>query len=732
MPKSINQAPDSKITPDLSGKWLLRIGPYGSMLLGLSAVLLVWLGALYFIYAEKVQTEKSALQTASNLSRAFEEHIIRSIRTLDQTLLYIRDSGAHDPQTFSTLWARNLQFLSDFTVQAAIIDKNGLMIATSIPGTLPGLDLSDREHFKVQAQRSIDELFISKPVLGRASKKWSIQLTRRITMPNGEFGGVVVLSLDPGYLAKFYESIDVGERSIVALIGTDGIVRAVGSKGPSVTSEPVAAGKLLDLFAQSKVGHYREKSQFDGVERMFVYREARGYPLVVAVGLAEDEVFRAYKQNRTIEIAVASLLTLWLLGVALLMSRYQRVLAKARDAAEAGTRARSEFLAMMSHEIRTPMNGVIGMAELLLETGLSPEQLPYAKTMRTSAEHLMQIINDVLDFSKLEADRVEIERIEFDLHDLVHNTVGALTAHAKAKGLLLSAQIGGDVPRCVIGDPMRLRQLLLNLASNGLKFTKAGQVSVTVGTDQKHSSSLTRLVFTVADTGIGIPEDAIPLLFREFSQLDSSIARQFGGTGLGLAICKRLVDLMDGSITVESQVGKGTTFRFAIDYPSIPSSLAMRGEAIDDQNWATSPALAPDATTCSDQIRILLVEDDKTNQLVATKLLNRLGYSVDIANNGIEAVAACRATKYDLVFMDVMMPEMDGLSATRRIRKLERPFCEPLIIALTANARKHDMDVCLEAGMDDFLAKPIRRAALAGKLSRFRKSDFSGVGGDLS
>jgi len=697
-----------------SGEWLLRFGPYGSALLGLSAVLLIWIGAAYFTHSERLQIEQAAREKATNLVRVFAEQIIRSVRSVDQTLLYVRDSYARDPQAFDiSLWARNSQFLSDFNFQVSIIGKDGLMIASNIPGSALGVDLSDREHFRVHAERDTDELFISKPIVGRVSGKASIQFTRRITMADGSFGGVVVVSVDPNYLSQFYSSIDVGDEGIIALVGIDGIVRARGAKGADAVGESVADRPLMKQAARFNDGVFTVTSRIDGVERIFAFRKVTDYPLIVTVGLAVDEVFEVYNRNRRTNVAIAALLTLWLLAVTALMSRYQRNLARARDAAEAGTRARSEFLAMMSHEIRTPMNGVIGTAELLLKTALSSEQESYAKTMHDSAAHLLRIINDVLDFSKLEADRIEIEKVGFDVHDLVRDAVGLMAAPAGEKGLQLTASVAADVPRQLIGDPARLRQLLLNLVGNGVKFTSAGKVAVTVTREAPQRPGHVRLVFAVTDTGIGIPQHAMPLLFRKFSQLDSSIARRFGGTGLGLAICKRLIDLMGGTIAVDSEVGKGTTFRFALDY--LPAAGATPSSVADAPK--PPPRLVPEAA--GGPIRILLVEDNKTNQFVATKLIQSLGHHVDVANNGIEAMAACTATAYDVVFMDVMMPEMDGLAATAAIRKLPAPFCAPHIIALTALSENDDRDACRDAGMDDFLLKPVTRNAIAAKLDTY-------------
>ncbi len=383
----------------------------------------------------------------------------------------------------------------------------------------------------------------------------------------------------------------------------------------------------------------------------------------------------------------------------------------AKKAAEDANVAKSKFLAQMSHEIRTPMNGVLGIASLLLHTRLDKKQTHFVHTIRNSGESLLNLINDILDFSKIEAGKLELECVQFNLRNMAEETVDLLSQQADDKNVNLACLVNAAVPAEVIGDPGRLRQILMNLIGNALKFTSHGEVLLYVS-EEKRTEKDVHLRFEVRDSGIGIREEKQKDIFAAFSQADDSTTREYGGTGLGLAICRQLVTMMGGTIGVESAVGEGSIFWF--------TTVFIVGNESESPADTRHEALIPKSFDLS----ILVVEDNITNQIVAQGTLEKFGCKVGLADNGMESLAAIKKNQYDLVFMDCQMPVMDGYEATKNIRRIEQEHgLERVpIIALTAHALKGDRERCMAVGMDDYITKPFNEKQLANILFRWASS----------
>lgn len=680
--------------------------------IGVMALISIWATAWYELDRSEQSYLREAEVSTAVQSRVFGEYSESTIKRINELMLDLRAQWTGDWKAFAALIQQRAEFIEDLTFQVGVIDKDGLLAFSTLAKPGDKTDLSSREHFTVHRDApGADRLFISRPLQGKVSGKWSIQFTRPI-LDDGRFAGVLVISVDPELFAQFAEKLHLPDGSIMTLVRDTGEIMA---RYPAVDS---SYGQVLTnrpyLGADGPIaGNDRRVAAIDSVERLYgFYRQPR-YGLAFVVGQAVDYTLAPYKSYRQLVIGISALLSV--ISVLFLLSlfrslttldRMRDALESSREEAVAANLAKSRFLATMSHEIRTPMNGILGMAQVLLNPKLpEAEREDYARTILTSGQTLLSLLNDILDLSKIEAGKLHLEYSVFEPEHLLNEAQALFSGSARNKNLRLDYAWQGPSRQRYRADVPHLRQMLFNLVGNAVKFTAQGQIRIE-GRLVSADGGTAMIEFAVSDTGIGIPADKQDLLFKPFSQADSSSTREFAGTGLGLSLVSNLAALMKGEVGVDSEPGQGSRFWFRFAAEIVPAEAVPQSNA----RPLTTPALSVhDAALLSGHV--LVVEDNRTNSKVIELLLKKLGVSSSLAVDGSQAVAmATGGERFDAILMDIHLPVLDGYAATGQIRQWEKESARARcpIVALTANAFADDRQHCMEAGMDDFLAKPIQ------------------------
>jgi signal transduction histidine kinase/HPt (histidine-containing phosphotransfer) domain-containing protein/ActR/RegA family two-component response regulator len=682
-----------------------------------------------------------------NISLALAEQADRAVQGVDlvlsSTAEFVSTEQVEDAADFRRRMAdrRVHELLQQKVVglpyinAVTMIAANGDLINFSRYWPIPPVNVADRDYFQKMRDDPALQRFFSQPVRNRGDNTWTIYLAHRVPVRDGGFAGLLLGAIDLKYFEDFYRSVSLGEGTAISLIRLDGALLARYPPADAIGSVFPLGGRRA--LGGGTTGVIRDVSPVDGTFRLKAASKLTNFPLFVLVTQTQATALNGWRSVALVLGLVTAGCDGAILIAALAVGRWWRqqqmlgrtraeyaeaeraravaeaALARERERhAEDASKAKSGFLAMMSHEIRTPLNAVLGLAGSLLDASLPPAQRDVVKAIRASGDSLLRILNDILDYSKLDAGRMTFEAAPFSPATLTQNAISILGPRARAKGLTIVAETDPALPAGLLGDAGRIRQVLLNLVSNAVKFTDAGAVTIRARCLGREGDATT-VEWSVQDTGIGIAPDRIGSLFREFVQADSSISRRFGGSGLGLAISKQLTEQMGGTIGVESVAGAGTMFRMRLTLPIAEAPADAPPAPVD-----ATRALQARLGMLGRPLRILFAEDNPTNQFVALQMLKTLPVQVDVVGDGLEAVDAASRLAYDMIFMDMRMPEMDGLAATRLIRQRGGTLAHVPIVALTANAFPEDVKACFDAGMNQFVTKPVSKDVLIAAILR--------------
>ena len=550
---------------------MLRSPTAALALFAVTLIAMIWGSVLMQIRSDRARQIDDTLRDSANLARSFEEHTVRTIKNVDQAVLFVKYQYEQLGRNIDIAGYLNKGIINGRIFnQIGVIDEHGMYIMSSLPDFKP-MDLSDREHFKVHVGVDSGELFVSKPVKGRASGKWSLQMTRRINKSDGSFGGVVVVSVDPFYFSAFYKELDLGRNEVISIAGYDGIVRVRQAGDDATVGQDISKSVLFEMLKHKPFGTYQSVSVVDNIKRLFSFRGIKEYPLIVVVGHSEREALAAFEVRRTRYLVWAGVASAMVLLFALIMALLIRRLQESRLRAESANRMKSEFLANMSHELRTPLNGILGFAALLLRRVTDEKHRKFADMIHTSGQHLLGLVNTILDVAKIEAGKLVVELSREPLRPILDEAIALHAIAAQGKGVSLALYDADSMPDAVICDRMRLLQIINNLMSNAVKFTAVGSIQVSA----RHEAG--KVVIEVADTGCGIVPEAHCHVFERFRQADNSITREYGGSGLGLSLSRDLARLMNGTMGFSSQPQQGS--RFWVALPAAPALHNVPSEA---------------------------------------------------------------------------------------------------------------------------------------------------------